>query len=730
MIILRGADEKPTKLLPRYLPFIAKNNNDVNARAGSKGELDFHDFLKVLVEDSEDWYCIHGIGKQMETWLKKGDFKYNELDLLLKFLKDSLNIEHGYDPDFLLINKNYCVFSIDSKNVTSESSQASYNKAINQGKLFKSLLVFLYPEYFKLPFYFGCYLPNLLINQKIKKGENEILINSVKIPKGLHILLEKEKIKDVRINEHIFTHLIKFLTGLKTKYDDDMVRKPIATIDNRLMSLTDSKIKSEEPLIDRCVVINGPAGSGKTYRIKQSIVKVLQLHDAFRTSILLCLASECATGAIKKEIEKELKKKSLCGGTKYYSPFNFGDWGSDLRLNCTFKEIVLNFLVPEYSVCVGKAANGELYYQFIAYKTSISGYFDKALLINLIEDSSSFFFEALHSGEENTKKCIWKMRDFTDNEYFHRHLEGICKNEILKIDIDLTTGTKVEKENFFQNSLFYLNPGDLDIVLSNFDRQTAFDSVSNIHLFVDDAMSSINNMTRPDYLKAGLTEDSTNKFKTVLLTFDTNQLNRFTKSTYGFWIYGFTIVNQRTVHRHSRKVYEYIRKFYEYSNYIQHTNETVSQNFECFGDLRHYVFNDLKRLKLIDIKKDSKQYIDEIFPLMETECEHYADGNVEEIEVEVKNLFKTVKKQIDTAITEGVKSRNVAIFVHFDFVPTQKQLKLMEGFSKHIEVSSKLRTADLNDGLMKNCKCDEYIIKQEHTRQLIVDLKGLKKLSR
>ena len=76
---LREADEKPKKLLPRYLPFIAKNNNDVNARAGSKGELDFHDFLKVLVED---WYCIHGIGKQMETYGNHIEFEKIYLNLI------------------------------------------------------------------------------------------------------------------------------------------------------------------------------------------------------------------------------------------------------------------------------------------------------------------------------------------------------------------------------------------------------------------------------------------------------------------------------------------------------------------------------------------------------------------------------------------------------------------------------------------------------------------------
>ena len=54
-----------------------------------------------------------------------------------------------------------------------------------------------------------------------------------------------------------------------------MVRKAESTINTRLEEFTNKEIKKHDSLIGQKLISNGPAGSGKTYHIKDNIINVL-----------------------------------------------------------------------------------------------------------------------------------------------------------------------------------------------------------------------------------------------------------------------------------------------------------------------------------------------------------------------------------------------------------------------------------------------------------------------
>ena len=73
-----------------------------------------------------------------------------------------------------------------------------------------------------------------------------------------------------------FDELTHFLVGLKGKFDPDMITKPTKTIDERLAAYTNKEIKKYSSLVGQKVIINGPAGSGKSYCIMNNIIETLQ----------------------------------------------------------------------------------------------------------------------------------------------------------------------------------------------------------------------------------------------------------------------------------------------------------------------------------------------------------------------------------------------------------------------------------------------------------------------
>ena len=80
-----------------------------------------------------------------------------------KILKQESPKLKAFDPDFILVNKKYGIYLIDSKNVNDNKySQKPFDKAINQCRVFKSFLIVLNPEYEKLDFHMGAYLPSKL----------------------------------------------------------------------------------------------------------------------------------------------------------------------------------------------------------------------------------------------------------------------------------------------------------------------------------------------------------------------------------------------------------------------------------------------------------------------------------------------------------------------------------------------------------------------------------------
>ena len=277
---------KKIKVFPELFPLTtseSKNKKGSTAKVDEASERKLYDALKQLInkENNGEWYLIYKIDKIMKTWLEtleiNGFYEY-----LLKIAKKEANCEHGFDSDFILLNKKNGIFLIDSKNVKAGNENKAIGKAIDQGKVFMHFLSILNPDYLKLSFNFGVYIPNY--NSKA----NELILNDIDL-KNLGQLESKltSKLQNVNEVKDTFDDLIKFLVGLKTTFEPEMVLNATNKIDENLkqfishiVAIKSSTNKTPEidknkSLIGKKVLISGPAGSGKTYIIRNNIIDAL-----------------------------------------------------------------------------------------------------------------------------------------------------------------------------------------------------------------------------------------------------------------------------------------------------------------------------------------------------------------------------------------------------------------------------------------------------------------------
>ena len=131
---------KKIKVFPELFPLTtseSKNKKGSTAKVDEASERKLYDALKQLInkENNGEWYLIYKIDKIMKTWLEtleiNGFYEY-----LLKIAKKEANCEHGFDSDFILLNKKNGIFLIDSKNVKAGNENKAIGKAIDQGKVF------------------------------------------------------------------------------------------------------------------------------------------------------------------------------------------------------------------------------------------------------------------------------------------------------------------------------------------------------------------------------------------------------------------------------------------------------------------------------------------------------------------------------------------------------------------------------------------------------------------
>ena len=281
--IEKGAENLGIRVFPQLYPYSSSSKNEnVSSTAGDDGEKRVHEALREFVIKNEGWFLFHSIGKAFKTWLQ--NFKGKLFDKFLKEAKtratnNGPEIKEGFDPDFILINKTKGIFMIDSKNVNENSAEKSFKKAINQCKIFKSFLEILFEAaltvnpFDKINFKMGAYIPNGIESSRI--DDTCFVINDKELDD-----VEALKFK-FSVQEHVdeqndnYDRIINFLVGIKIKYDEDMCVNPTKKIDIQLEQKTNSEVKVLPSLVKRKVIINGPAGTGKTYRLMDNIINLL-----------------------------------------------------------------------------------------------------------------------------------------------------------------------------------------------------------------------------------------------------------------------------------------------------------------------------------------------------------------------------------------------------------------------------------------------------------------------
>jgi hypothetical protein len=122
------------------------------------------------------------------------------------------------------------------------------------------------------------------------------------------------------VDEHNdnYKPLISFLAGIKIKYDEIMCLNPDGTIDKQLKQKTSSEVLKMPSLVNEKVIINGPAGTGKTYRLMDNIINLLT-----PTQRIGLVYSDDVDETTQDELNKE-KVKIF----KYLKEFNLNILGS------------------------------------------------------------------------------------------------------------------------------------------------------------------------------------------------------------------------------------------------------------------------------------------------------------------------------------------------------------------------------------------------------------------
>jgi hypothetical protein len=232
------------KVYPPLFPFKSKKVTEEGIYAEQKV---FY-YLKKLAEENHDSYLIHEPGKAIQSWLEKR-FGKSWFSKLLEKSKSKINMKvNAFAPDFLLFNKVNGIFLIDSKHVKNiKTARPSYEKAINQSKVFISLLTVLNPDIDKLDFHIGAYMPVKMINNKFNDKKNLFIIDDNDF-KLMQFSMINRNFLDT-INEDIYENLINFLIGLKIKFDSEMVKNSISVIDNRLKEYVYNEMNKQDSLI-------------------------------------------------------------------------------------------------------------------------------------------------------------------------------------------------------------------------------------------------------------------------------------------------------------------------------------------------------------------------------------------------------------------------------------------------------------------------------------------------
>ena len=392
------------------------------------------------------------------------------------------------------------------------------------------------------------------------------------------------------------------------------------------------------------------------------ISNIPSILEEFRPiSISLCFAGSFATNLIQQEIRS--KKETLWKSIKYYYHCNFNefDWNE-------LMEITVYFLSVETALFIAKIQDNEYVYNYF--------------YIN--EDQICLLKFKLYNLKHNKNIDKIMFKSYSNDYKLNPDLCIIIE----ELDINYTTEEKATTiKNVYKNSLFFVGRY-ISITLKFFEEILAFNSAQNIHVFADDIMAWICLISGNQSL--ALKQETKAKMKTFLITLDANQLLCYDETKDGLipdFDLDFSVSNLKKVYRCSKKVFDYLLPFYEYSNYLKHSYDKICKEFNSFKEFKEFIINDLKRVKEVvhndsDIEKITVKLaecvtdITKSMPLESIECGNIADGEVIEIEVEMKDLFKTIEIFINKAIGMKVPKDQIFVLINYNYknLEIQKQL--------------------------------------------------------
>ncbi len=651
--------------------------------------------------EDKEWFLFHSIGKALKEWLQKPQ-KKDFIDQLLREAKKKAQengpeIKEGFDPDFILIDKTKGIFMIDSKNVKTKQADEAFNKAINQCKVFKSILEILFEAtlnvnpFDKINFKMGVNLltptqriglvysddvdettQDELNKEKVKifkylKEFNPNILGSIKcylFEENILIIIACDKINYILIEEFNLDFLATI--GRSCEYEFIVEQKYCKILEDQEIDKSKISIRIlsyikkffNKDIGDSIIFIENKY---KKMNIKDKLnlvsdIKVFEVKNSSNikneyepNNIILCFAPPFSIDMTKKRLKDE--KKKINTFIKYYTPCEF--IALDLADLQNLSEINFYFLNNRFVLFAGKLNGNEFYYDFIDY----------------MEDDFCKYFKKLKESNE-----IIKTKFYLFHYEFRVHFLTVC--EELNIDLLFVNEEMIFKQ-IYKNSFFYILPCDLQHSFDIFKRFFAFRFIDEINIFIDDIMSS----KGIDKLHYSLDKNLANKVKTFLITLDSSQFILSDQENYCLALknigFDFEVENLNKVYRCNKKIFDYIKPFYEFSNYLNDEVAADYRQFASFLEFKEFIIKELKdRNKSIDkTKSDSKIKLTDLIsriemhlPLSEVECANKADGfDIVEIGVFEWELLKTIETAINEAIDKKANMNDILVVINERF---------------------------------------------------------------
>lgn len=510
-------------------------------------------------------------------------------------IKKELTINSGLTSDFILIDKNYGIFLIDSKGSESVKNK---EKATKQGKVFQSIMMNyidgLDESYFQVLVYFTTEKQD---GQTDKQDEDFI---------QTFILKNEINKREKPMSDEIFDECVKFLLRLKYNKDSKFIKSNDCPTGDRIIKEENrnhgtalenyvscyAEIKTIAGTDSKKRIIAGPAGCGKTQVLKQKVENLIKSKQEKLTLIVVSSQTEKMYSYIQdikdpKDKNKSIKSLLFKGNQYFYFYFDEMKKFNTRNIKCTLKRLDFSTIISleifisskDKLNCFFKIStlNGKIIRNYLSdyairseYEVSSDDDISEFITAYFGKDGEFCFRNVTiyYDYDYKTNVALSKFLDLFEKVSSHWETSKIQKIEMTEANLD-------EKLlELFKYSVILVEPDSVNL-LGNFSNDSLFSILKKFTMYSNNKVDVLID----DFQAYGLMEN--NGFKEIdkekmekidhlWITLDLYQfmkrknspLNRKTMFDFSNEEFSFHFMNK--VLRCSKKIFDMIDPIYRY----------------------------------------------------------------------------------------------------------------------------------------------------------------------